>query len=192
MNYRLGWRPDDQDRLGEFEEGRIVAWERKPWRVIDVRDANHREGEPTYQKYMYIRLRPVDITDDLTSAEAHLVDVRLRGPRRATDGLFVLRDHYGLCVHCNELMPCHELTAQWSTEHEIKTMTRYETAGVCPGCLEVVTHRQASETFPNVVVPLGPPVTFHAGRKSCRYAMEQYRERANQPASQLRLDGGAS
>lgn len=194
MSYRLGWYPDARDQRAEFEEGRIVAWDRKPWRIIDVRDAQPREGEQTWQKLMHIRLRPAHITEDLLTSEAHNIDIRLRGPRRQQDGLFVLHDHYGMCVHCNELMPCRHLTSGWSTERAMKSMERYETAGVCPECREVITHRQASETFPNVVVPLGPPVTFHAGRRGCRWAMEQYRERVNQPATsqQLRLDGGSS
>jgi hypothetical protein len=102
----------------------------------------------------------------------------------------VLDEHYGLCVHCNELLPCRATMARRAAEFAAKRMQAYETPGVCPACQEPVTHRQDSETFPNVVVPVGPVVTFHAGRRKCRAAMELYRERAGQPAAQLRLDGG--
>ena len=88
----------------------------------------------------------------------------------------VLREHYGLCVHCNELLPCRAQESDWAVTRSTRRMGRYDLPGVCPACEEPVTARQASQTFPNTVVPGGPPVTFHTGRKHCRYAAQRYSE----------------
>lgn len=178
------WFPRDIDHAAEVEPGRIVAYQYQPWRLISKTPDKRPEAAATGRRWIYV-LRPVDV--DPTVA-AHTKDRHFSG-----DGYRafpVLREHYGLCVHCQELLPCRASIAAEMAAREAKQMSLYETPGVCPACQEPVTHRQESETFPNVMVPLGPPVTFHAGRRKCRYAMEDYRGKVGQPKSQLRLDGG--
>jgi hypothetical protein len=177
------WFPHDIDHSASAEPGCIVAYRYKPWRLIS-KTLDSRPDEVPYpiKRYVYV-LRPTDIDPTVT---AHSKDLHLSG----TATFDVLLEHYGLCVHCNELLPCRAAIAAQMAKREAKQMSRYETPGICPECQEPVTHRQESETFPNVLVPLGPPVTFHTGRRKCRYAMQSYRDRAGQPDSQLRLDGG--
>lgn len=189
------WSPNDVNNQKPIEKGVLVAWDFKPWRVVDFhKDEEPRDSnEPGYD-YWVIILRPDGIDMDQT---AHSKDLHLRGPvpnyqkRNPLGNHFDrLHEHYGLCVHCNELLPCRDRMAERAAERVSQNASRYETPGVCPHCLEPVTHRQDRETFPNVYVPLGPDVTFHAGRKACRRAMNDYRDKVGQPEAQLRIDGG--
>lgn len=193
------WTPSDVNNSLPFEIGALVAWNFKPWRVVDFkRDVEPRETDKDQGKYEYfiVILRPVGIDLDQTahSNDVHLWGSELRGYwkdplARVFDRL---HEHYGLCVHCNELLPCRDRMAERQAEKQTAEMSRYETPGVCPACMEPVTHRQAHETFPNIYVPLGEPVTFHAGRRACKWEMERYRGKVGQPETQLRLDGGKS
>lgn len=179
------WLPRDSDHGADVEPGRIVAYRYLPWRLISKTLDTRPTATPTREKrYIYV-IRPVDI--DPTVA-AHSKDLHLVGSGYRP--FPVLHEHYGLCVHCKELLPCRATIAERIAKRAASQMARYETPGVCPACQEPVTHRQASETFPNVMVPIGPPVTFHAGRRACRHAMDEYRVKVGQPESQLRLDGG--
>ncbi|MEV0081162.1 hypothetical protein AB0H58_32515 [Nocardia neocaledoniensis] len=172
------WFPRDVDRKARPTPGCLVAWMYQPWRLISM---THDEQNRMVVTYV---LRPLHVNPEIAT---HEQDEHLVGSPSAFD---VLNEHYGLCVHCNELLPCRTSIAEQMAIRAAARMQRYETAGICPECQEPVTHRQESETFPNVVSPLGPPVTFHAGRRACRYAMEQYRDGLGQQPAQLRLDGG--
>lgn len=170
------WLPDAVDHTKPRPEpGDIVAGnDFKPWRVIDVTDGVPHRDNPEVD-YIVYRLRPVGADDNKRDIHRGWV---YGGP------------HYGLCVDCCELTPCRALMAARVAQRSAARMARYETPGVCPHCQEIVTHRQERETFPNVVVPGGAPVTFHAGRRGCRSAMEKYRDQMGQQETQLRIDGG--
>lgn len=177
------WRPQDANFRVNAEPGSIVAFNFKPWRVIDIRTGVEHRDHPgiTYTVY---RLRPID-AGDCADRDEH------RGWTPRSLGPIVLNDHYGLCVHCGELLPCREIMAARAAADAAREMARFDTPGVCPACQEPVTHRQAHETFSaNVMVPLGPPVTFHAGRRACRAEMEQYRQRLAEESTQMTLDLG--
>lgn len=177
------WLPRDRVAYSEGKPGELVAYEYKPWRLISkTLDTRRSDGSGYGPPHIYV-LRPAGVDPDVA---AHTQDRHLS----STGGLYALNEHYGLCVHCNELLPCRATVLEGVAQRAAERMARYETPGICPACQEPVTHRQKSETFPNVMVPLGPPVTFHAGRQNCRYSMDQYRIKAAQPDSQLRLDGG--
>lgn len=175
------WSPSDVDRRKWLPEpGDIVTWgDFKPWVVIDIREGVPHKDNPGAQYTVY-RMRPVGV--DGNKQDIHRGWVH--------GGPTVLNEHYGLCVHCGELLPCRALMAERAAKTAAERMARYDTPGICPECAEPVTHRQERETFPNIVVPAGPPVTFHAGRRKCRFAMNQYRDKVGQQESQLRLDGG--
>ena len=170
----------DHDRGLKPEPGCLIAHDFKPWRVIDIRYNVERND----LKYTVYRMRPVDAGDN-ANQDIHWGWTGYSKPE-------VIREHYSLCVHCGELPPCREVLAERTSDRAQKRMARYEMPGVCPACEEPVTHRQERETFPNTVVPLGPAVTFHAGRRKCRAEMERYRRDCAQPDAQLRLDGGES
>lgn len=173
------WSPDNCRRFKRPEPGDLIAWDFKPWRVIDIREGVPHKDRPDVTYTVY-RLRPIGAPD--TNRDEHRGWVHDWPP--------VLDEHYGLCVHCGELTPCRAEMCRRAAEAESKRMARYDMPGVCPACGEVVTHRQERETFPNIVVPGGPDVTFHAGRRACRYLMNKYREEAGQMETQLRIDGG--
>lgn len=191
------WSPNDVNNNLPFERGALVAWDFKPWRVVDFkRDVEPRDSDKDREKYEYfvVILRPdgADLDQTASSDDLHLRGSEHRGfwkdpLARAFDRL---HEHYALCVHCGELSPCRDRMAERQADKQAAYMSRYETPGVCPACMEPVTHRQAHETFPNIHVPLGPDVTFHAGRRACRHEMERYRGQVGQPETQLRLDGG--
>lgn len=179
------WSPRDINHGAKVEPGCVVAWQYQPWRLISMAPDTRPTAAETGKRWIYV-LRPMDVDPTVT---AHTKDLHLLGSNYYQ--VFpVLHEHYGLCVHCQELLPCRAHVAAQMAAREAEKMTRYETPGVCPECQEPVTHRQESETFPNVMAPLGPPVTFHAGRRKCRYGLEQYRVKVGRPESQLRLDGG--
>lgn len=175
------WVPDNSDRhKSRPEPGDLVACDFKPWRVIDIREKVPHEDNPN-RTYTVYRMRPLDAGDS-NKRDIH------RG--WTYGGPPVLNEHYGLCIHCGELTPCREVMSERKAKEAMKRMDRYATPGVCPECQEPVTHRQEHETFPNIVMPGGPPVTFHAGRRKCRYSMNKYREKVGQPEAQMRLDAG--
>lgn len=162
------WRPFDADPYaGEATVGSLVAYDYKPWRLISKEPASTRPDIPEIGGCFYFLLRPPEL--DPSPFERFECDKNLYGNK-----LVVLHDHYGLCTHCGELTPCRVRDAARIAAAAIEEMGRYETAGICPSCLTPVTKNQASETLPNIIAPLGPPVTFHAGRAACRYEMSLY------------------
>lgn len=87
-------------------------------------------------------------------------------------------DHLPLCGRCLEPAPCRASMAAKIAASAVKAMSRWERTGVCPACGEVITQRQASRTWlDNLEIPGGPPVTFHVGRRRCRWQADRYEER---------------
>lgn len=170
------WYPESCDRGQAPTVGCVVAYEFKPWRVIDMRLSVPHPEHPD-ELFTVYQLRPAD-ADAVDDADRD-IHRGWRGTPSGYAGPVVLREHYGLCVHCDELLPCREVMAERWAQENAKRMSRYETPGMCPACLQPVTTRQKSETLPNVVVPLGPPVTFHAGRKGCAHSLRKYREKVD-------------
>jgi hypothetical protein len=148
--------------------GDIVAHDFRPWRVMDVRDSPLQDGEPTYYQPYMLHLRPahLDTWQTAMNEDKHGRVVSHRWP--------ILDEHYPVCVKCGDLTPCREVTADKTAAASIERASRYETAGVCPACEEVVTHRQKSITWQqNMVAILGPPVTFHL-RSKCWHSAWDY------------------
>lgn len=172
MSLPYRWTPDGADRhilIDKIEPGMILAKDHAVWRVIKV----HRKPEDEQYPWRII-LRPIEITGD---------DPRDRDHDQAykvTEGwrCFTFADlHYPICAKCLEPLPCREQMVARVTEAESETFEQYSAAGVCPACSEPVTTRQKCITWQeNLVVPLGPPVTFHM-RRQCRYAAIQYEGR---------------
>lgn len=133
--------------------GDLVANDYRAWRVTAV---------SVNDEQLTLRVRP---DYDLKGDEYEIT----ASSRQSWD---ILPEHYSICARCNELQPCREQTAEYVAGVEANTATRYETAGICPACLEVTTARQATITFDeNTMTPLGPPVTFHLRSKCLRSAI---------------------
>lgn len=85
---------------------------------------------------------------------------------------------FPVCSCCGEPPPCRRQTAEDAAAAALEAMRRYERPGVCPTCGNAVSRRQRTVTFPeNVIVPLGPPVTFHVTSARCRAGALAYERR---------------
>lgn len=172
---------------GPPDIGALVAWNHAAWRVVETKpvpetewtDAQRHEVAVCREDRRWrhipvtVVVRPVRITSDDPRARDH--DIHLR-PRNSYTTWHVYPDeHYPICASCLEPLPCREKSAERIAEREINHMSRYETPGVCPACEEVVSARQKAHTFQqNLHVLGGPPVTFHVGRRGCRYDAAEY------------------
>lgn len=189
-----GWR----DPLGSTPmqgarptAGQLVAWDWKPWRVLSVDDVpdelwSDRDRQavkhyspkwladnPDARPYR-VRLRPASIDVPWLNHDA---DVHLRCVAGKRARWHSLPEHYPVCSHCQELVPCLDVRSEDAAARAIAKMGRYERQGVCPACEEQVTHRQARQVFPeNLEVLGGPPVTFHT-RAKCWSSMADYEKR---------------
>lgn len=162
--------------------GDIVALNHQAWQVVEItdlpaeswRDAD-RLAKPGLQKA--VRLRPTRLAGHPDPVKAAAEDVHYGALHVSPWDVYPDREHYPVCACCGEPMPCRAEVGRKMAEHAVSEMGRYETAGVCPACDEVVTARQKSLTFPdNLAVLGGPPVTFHI-RGRCHYAAMKYEQR---------------
>lgn len=174
------WRP-----LGAHPErktppvGSFVAYQHAAWRIVEISDApvgewtdsdfsGHTESQTFKKPYQgwkpqIVVLRPAHITADDPRSRDH--DLHLRTTTPLVTWYVYPNGHYPVCAHCGEPVPCRAQLNDEIAAEQMTRMSRYETSSICPACNEPVTKRQASITFEeNLVVPLGPPVTFH--RKS--------------------------
>lgn len=178
------------------EPGRLLAYQHAVWRVIEVRrlpedrwtDAQREHydrrvgwGDSPEKLWkvgavpVVVTVRPVHITSDDPKVRRHDKHLGCRG----LPEWWVYRDeHYPVCGKCGEPQPCREVLGIRVAERAMAAMERYEQPGVCPSCREMVTTRQKAWTCPdNLEIPGGPPVTFHIGRRECRWHAAKYEDR---------------
>lgn len=91
----------------------------------------------------------------------------------------VLTDPYRACSCHGHIWPCQEIDRSVLTAHQTRKMDKLMATtepGVCAHCLEAITTRQKTVTFPEPsrLVPGAPGPTFHAGRAECWGAAERY------------------
>lgn len=91
----------------------------------------------------------------------------------------VLTDPYKTCSCHGHIWPCQEIDRAELTTHQMRRMNRLIATtqpGVRAHCLEPITTRQRTVTFPEEsrFVPSAPGPTFHAGRAACWEAAEKY------------------
>ena len=183
LSYR--WHPEGATPVYTFgldalKVGALVPLDHRVFRVVEINprdpvdwsDEDRRvvkgikpELRDKYAPRMMV-LRPID-------AEGRDNDEHYQIGGRSRFTWHVYPDeHYPICSKCHEPVPCREQMAERISEAAGKLMGRYDLAGKCPACDEVVTRRQESVTFPdNVVVMFGPPVTFHRRRRCFRSAV---------------------
>lgn len=91
----------------------------------------------------------------------------------------ILREPYRACSCHGHVWPCQEIDqAAWAAVDAAK-FERVEAGhadGVCFACREPISIRQKFLKFPEPsrLLPGAPGPTFHAGRRDCWYAAEQY------------------
>lgn len=180
------WHASGARSTNEPEPGMLWPYEHVVYRIIEVKpvpesDWTDKEREyvastvPAYRQTVlpgYIAVRPASITSGDVRDRDHDRHFRFGGRYMRLD---VYDDeHYPICAQCLEPLPCRDQMAERVSTEAITHMTRYETAGICPACEEVVSRRQQSQTWPdNAVIPQGPPVTFHL-RSKCHYEAVRY------------------
>lgn len=163
------------------EPGSLVATRRAVFRIVEYRpyhvDQWTADDHERVRKHgdraapYHVILRPAHITSDDVRARDHDKHYTIRS---ACFRWHVYPDeHYPVCGNCGEPTPCREREATREADRAMQWMARYENPDKCPGCQKTVTKRGKHITFPNVHVPLGPPVTFHL-RGECAYAAMHY------------------
>lgn len=178
-------RTESTDRL---TPGTLVAWDRRPYRVVEVRERDlsnwpdkyveawEKAGRPDpatwYTRPRVVVLKPED--------EPGGKPLHLQGPN--THRWYTLPEHYPLCRLCQELPPCRHVhtervmaRAQEKLDEDMSLM-----AGVCHGCREPVTKRQKTFTFPgaNLIRPdLGDGTAIFHTRQACYGCLKGYDRR---------------
>jgi hypothetical protein len=181
------WEPADaRPQWTTPEPGALVGWDHAVWRVMRVRAMPEEKWREEYREYVLrfgdsyapviVVLRPAQHdSPDPVAARRH--DQHVSGVPGKTTWHVYRSEHYPVCVRCQEPLPCRELYAEAVARHEVAELSRYELGGVCPACGEVVSARQKSLTFPNnVMIPGGPPLTYHT-RSRCHWQAMRYEDR---------------
>ncbi|MGW4270768.1 hypothetical protein ACWEGQ_00020 [Streptomyces seoulensis] len=173
------------DKLGP---GVLVVVERKPYRVLEVREVAHanwpekyratwvEHGMPDPDTWSYrpriIVLRPEDSPD--------AKPIHAQGPNNYY--WHTLPEHYPICRLCKEIPPCRhvhtERIMQRATEKMDQEMALMP--GVCHGCREPISKRQKHFTFPgpNLIRPdLGDNTAAFHTRRDCYSALDSYDKR---------------
>ena len=189
-----------------LQDGDLVAWRYGAWRVIEtctVEDVDLSERSrqrlydwvggfvPEARESRLAQARPQDVVLCHESGPLLLKPgepnqtlhdgrrtVHFRSwPLRHTWN--VLPDPYRTCSCHGHIWPCQEIDRNVLAAHHARKMNRLMATadpGVCAHCLEPISTRQKSLTFPEPsrFVPGAPGPTFHAGRASCWGAAEDY------------------
>lgn len=191
MSLPYRWHPVGAKDKKRPEVGDLVAHDHRVWRVMSVRlraevDWSDEDRtrvswyvEPYRSQHLpaAMILRPIEVTSDDPRSRDHDKAYRLGGAASWYSWPVFPNEHYPVCAQCHEPVPCRDQMAETLSHKASERMSRYEMAGVCPSCGEVVTRRQQSLTWPdNAEVPGGPPVTFHM-RRQCRGSAHDYEKR---------------
>lgn len=141
--------------------GDVFPYEHTALRITEILSVHPMDDGTTVYRVTYM---PVGSTDPDDQRTANLFPAWLKYPDR----------HYPVCADCGEPTPCRERTLDRLTAQATAAEARFGTEGVCPACQNIVTTTEQSMHYPdNVVVPFGPPVTFH-WRAQCRNAAVEY------------------
>ncbi|MEU8726775.1 hypothetical protein [Streptomyces antimycoticus] len=166
----------------------LVVWERRPYRVVEVREREQANWPKEYREAWvkqnmpdpatwYCRPRAIVLRseEEPTAKPQHL-----QGPNNYY--WHTLPEHYPLCRLCKEIPPCrhvhNERIMARATEKMEKEMALMP--GVCHGCREPITKRQKHFTFPgpNLIRPdLGDNTAVFHTRKGCWDFLSSYDKR---------------
>jgi hypothetical protein len=184
-----GWRPQGtwSVELGRIEIGSLIAFDYKPYRLIEVRDRafdlwpeniqaefhrmNGKDPETWWARVQSMRLQP----DGQAAAKG------LQRLVRACYSLDVLPEHYAVCHRCGDLPPCRETVMDRQVAEHAAVMDERMAIlpGHCLGCGEKITGRMGVHRFlgENLWRPdLGEnSAVFHA-RRACYDQAYRYDE----------------
>lgn len=182
------WQPDqrrDYSCPRDLLPGQIAVIERKPFRILEVRerefvdwdqddqDTWNRAGRPDPANWPR---RPMTIAarhePEQAAAPEHFV-------MQATEQVYILPEHYSVCRSCGELPPCrhNELEEAIAREQRRMEKTLAILPGCCHACNQPITSRQRHIRFPgpNLMRPdFGDDsAAFHL-RQDCRARAAEY------------------
>jgi hypothetical protein len=181
------WEPSDaRPQHTTPTPGQLVGWDHAVWRVIKVKPYPQDRWTDEHREYVvrfgesyapvHVWLRPAQ-HDSADPVEARRYDRSVSAVGGRTTWYVYRTEHYPVCVRCQEPLPCREMWSEAVARHAIAELRDFEVAGVCPACSEPVSARQRSITFSdNLMIPGGPPVTFHV-RSRCRWQAMRYEDR---------------
>jgi hypothetical protein len=187
---RDAWSPKESGyrTASSLKPGEITVWERKAYRVVEVREKAHanwperyrdewvKAGMPDPTGWYY---RPLVVVlqneSDPTADALHLI-----GPGNRT--WYTLPEHYSICHRCHEIPPCTHVHTEGVMERANEHMAEQMAImpGFCHACNEPITHRQKSTVFsgPNLIRPdFGDDSAVFHLRGSCYGDVESYDKR---------------
>lgn len=150
------------------EPGELLVWQWAVWRVVDVKE----RGDDRLALYLRREAGPRHPWERREGV-VHVAMLE-RGP-------FQIVEVYPVCSCHGHPWPCKQMVMDRQIEAEARALeVRLGRAvpGVCAACGEPVSSRQRHVVFPgeNLLVPGGPPATFHL-RDACRRRAEGYEEK---------------
>jgi hypothetical protein len=178
-------RSIDTDKL---TPGTLVVWERRPYRVVEVRKREQANWPEKYRQAWvkqnmpdpatwYCRPRVIVLRSEEDPTAKPL---NLEGPNHYS--WHTLPEHYPICRLCKEIPPCRhvhtERVMERATEKLEKEMALLP--GVCHGCREPISKRQKHFTFPgaNLIRPdLGDNTAVFHTRNDCYGFLDSYDKR---------------
>lgn len=168
--------------------GTLVAWDRKAYRVVEVREREQANWPDAYREAWvnqgmpdpatwYYRPRVVVLRPEEDPDAKRL---NLQGPNSAR--WYTLPEHYPLCRLCHELPPCRHVHTERVMARATERMEEQMAIlpGACHACKEPITKRQKSFTFPgaNLIRPdLGDNSAIFHTRGACSGLLASYDKR---------------
>jgi hypothetical protein len=187
------WEPEGGERREwrDLLPGDLVVFERKVWRVREVRpvpvvdwDDHDREGYRTLNRDKAgeedWRYRPLYLIL-LPAAGGKRRHVKVRPYANFGLMTYVLHPHYPVCVDCGEPWPCPEIGITREVRRQSAEVERLSSIlpGCCWSCGKPVTARQKSIVFEgeNLLLPGAPSPVFHLrGKNGCCPAAMSYED----------------
>lgn len=167
--------------------GEIIGFRYSAWRVVDVhvrQDIDLTDAEAARMSHR--GPRPFDLElEHLAGPRLDGVDrLLVRGEGQAWPWLY---ERFQVCSCHGHPWPCLDYDRDVMARTLAKKARRElagAAPGVCAGCREKLTDRQATLTFPesSLIVPGAPGPTFHARRNDCWYAAYEYETHLRIPA----------
>ena len=184
------WRPHGADyrKTSNLKPGEITVWERKPVRVVEIRERDTIDWPKRYQEIWVEQGMPEPATwfqrpmvivlqdlDQETGKPRHLC-------ASAYGDWHVLPEHFSICRLCHELPPCSHVHTERVMERANERMAEEMAImpGCCLACNEPITRRQKSVSFtgPNLIRPdFGSDTAIFHLRGKCIIDVESYDKR---------------
>jgi len=200
------WRPmmaappeGDRPAVGDTIGVAYAAWtvvEARPVEDVDLDDEDrrwlalykpeYREQHRPYTLVLRHDRGPILVTGTRKLHDGSRV-IHLRVAGTASFGVHVLPPRYPVCSCHGDPWPCRDYQQDREAANQAVRLERIlATAmpGVCAHCLEPITARQKTLSFPepSLLVPGAPGPTFHPGRVGCWFGASEYETRHRLPA----------